>query len=154
MPNSILGINDNVEPNLKPTFRQRRNTALSEESASSTESDDYDRNAFHVFHQFGALMYYKGDFQEDWVKAAMNDTDEWANTGFAVVSDVTTGSAVGFGLNPISGRMILLALIVTIFKMMPTGDGSQIMKKTTRTTYSFLLLRLQTLLLTWSRTTS
>ena len=98
MPDNILGINDNVEPNLKLTRRQRRNMALSEESTSSAESDDYDRTAFHIFHQFGTLMYYTGNFEEDGVVTAMNNSTEWADTGFAIVSDVTTGSARGVWL--------------------------------------------------------
>lgn len=92
MPDNILAIYDNVEPNLELTLPQRRDMAISEESTGSVESDDCDCNVFHIFHQFAALMYYKGDYQDE-IEIAMSDTDEWADTGFAIVSDVISGSA-------------------------------------------------------------
>ncbi|MCJ1264525.1 hypothetical protein MMC22_004397 [Lobaria immixta] len=90
MPENILAIYDNVEPNLELTLPQRRDMALSEESTGFVESDDCDRNAFHIFHQFAAPMYYKGDYQDE-IEIAMSDTDEWADTGFAIVSNVIQG---------------------------------------------------------------
>lgn len=50
-------------------------------------------NAFHVFHQIGALMYYKGDYEKN-PKSAMEDSDNWKDTGFAAVSNVTSGKAL------------------------------------------------------------
>jgi len=91
---NVLGINDNVEPNLDETLRRRLNPSLSEESTEITNSDDYNQDAFHVFHQIGALMYYDGDYNKD-PGAAMADKSRWKDTGFAVVSDVTSGRARG-----------------------------------------------------------
>lgn len=98
MPDNIMGINDNVEPGLpRLTWRRRRNQNFSEESTESTESDDYNPNAFHIFHQIGSLMYYVGNFKANPEKA-MRDEKNWAETGFAVVSDVTPGRARGVWL--------------------------------------------------------
>ena len=98
MPDNIMGISDNVEPGLpRLTWRRRRNQNFSEESTESTESDDYNPNAFHIFHQIGSLMYYVGNFKANPEKA-MRDEKNWAETGFAVVSDVTPGRARGVWL--------------------------------------------------------
>lgn len=98
LPDNILGINDTVEPNLSLfTKRQRRNQSFSEESTGSAESDDYVRDAFHVFHQIGALVYYKGDFEAD-PEGDKRDEDNWEDIGFTVVSNVTSGRAAGVWL--------------------------------------------------------
>ena len=78
MPGNSLGISDYVGPSLKN---------LSEESINAAESDDYDRNAFH---QLGALVPYKGDYRKVGIDKGMNDSEDWEDTGFAVVSEVTT----------------------------------------------------------------
>ena len=83
---NILGINDNVEPESTDIRRQRRTLNLSEESATSAESDDYVRDAFHIFHQIGALKYYDGNYALDPEKAK-GDQAKWKDTRFAVVSE-------------------------------------------------------------------
>ena len=91
-PDNILGINDNVAPRFG-SLKERRAGNLSEESKESAESDDYDSNAFHVFHQVGYLMYYKKDFVGVGAEQAMADRDSWDNSGFALVVDVTPGTS-------------------------------------------------------------
>ena len=97
LPENVLGINDNVEPNLSKTLRRRRNQNFPEESTERAESDDYVRDAFHIFHQIGALMYFDGDFKED-PDAATKESEGWKDTGFAVVSNVTSGRSQGVWL--------------------------------------------------------
>ena len=96
-PDNILGINDNVAPRFG-SLKERRAGNLSEESKESAESDDYDSNAFHVFHQVGYLMYYKKDFVGVGAEQAMADRDSWDNSGFALVVDVTPGRPRGVWL--------------------------------------------------------
>lgn len=50
-----------------------RDQQLSEQSTQSTESDDYDPNAFHVFYQIGTLEYYTGNFKANPDKAERVD---------------------------------------------------------------------------------
>jgi len=63
LPSSVLSINDNVEPAVDPLYRKRRNPTFPKESTKLTNSNDYVKNAFHVFHQVGVLMYYRGNFK-------------------------------------------------------------------------------------------
>ena len=42
-------------------------------------------------------MYFKGDYEKD-PKSAMEDSDNWNDTGFASVSNVTCGKARGVWL--------------------------------------------------------
>ena len=94
LPKNILGVNTNVEPN--PTNRRkRRRPGLSSVSNDLSESRDYERGPFHVFHQMGHLMYYTGDFTGDGTERAISNSEGWDDTGFAVVVDVTTGSPRG-----------------------------------------------------------
>ena len=95
MPKNILGLNANVEPRSN-TLRQRRRDNLSTESRDSTESDDYDSNAFHIFHQLGDLMCYTKDFTTD--RDAIEDEDHWIDAGFSVVVDITSGKPQGVWL--------------------------------------------------------
>ncbi|KAL8839279.1 MAG: hypothetical protein Q9170_001796 [Blastenia crenularia] len=99
---SILGINSNVEPikqseqqppSPSRSRRRRRSEFRSEESNDSAESDDYDPNNFHIMYQIGALRAYMGKATSDKDKIA--DKKSWRDTGFALVTDVTTGTARG-----------------------------------------------------------
>ncbi len=69
---SVLGLNDNVEPNPRSILRQRRNQKSSEESTRTIESEAYTHNAFHVSHHIGALKHYNADYARD-PKRAMED---------------------------------------------------------------------------------
>ena len=96
-PDNILGIKDNVAPRFS-SLKERRAGNLSEESKPSAESDDYDSNAFHVFHQVGYLMYYEKDFVGVGTEQAMADRRSWSDSGFALVVDVTPGRPRGVWL--------------------------------------------------------
>ncbi|KAL8726072.1 MAG: hypothetical protein Q9166_006951 [cf. Caloplaca sp. 2 TL-2023] len=83
----VLGMNANVEPVLK------RSDFYSSESHHSTESEYADITSFNILSQIGSLMAYEG--KGETVSEAVKDTEHWKNTGFIVVSDITTGRARG-----------------------------------------------------------
>ena len=97
MPKNILGINDNVEPQ-SPELETRRQGHLPAESKQLSVDDDFNCDAFHVFHQIGSMMYYKDDFAAHGIERASNNREGWLDTGFAVVVDVTPGRARGVWL--------------------------------------------------------
>ena len=101
MPDNVLGVNFNVEPRTVSTGmlgRRRRNMNLSEESTQSTESDDYNANEFQILHQIGSVMYYDGHFSNVKGSSAENDPKMWQDTGYVLVSDVTSGKPKGVWL--------------------------------------------------------
>ena len=101
MPHNVLGVNFNVEPravSTGPVGRRRRNMNFSEESTQSTESDDYNANEFQILHQIGSVMYYDGDFSAVKGTPAENDSQNWRDSRFALVSDVTSGKPKGVWL--------------------------------------------------------
>ena len=97
MPKNILGINDNVEPH-SPELETRRQGHLPVESKQLSVHDDFNPDAFHVFHQIGSMMYYKDDFAAHGIECASKNSEGWSDTGFAVVVDVTPGHARGVWL--------------------------------------------------------
>ena len=101
MPENVLGVNFNVEPksdSTGPFARKRRNMNFSEESTQSTESNDYNANEFQILHQIGSVVYYKGDFSKVKGTPAENDSKMWEDSGFTLVSDMTSGKPKGVWL--------------------------------------------------------
>ena len=97
LPGSILALNEHIVPvidNEPPSYRaNRKSNHIKEESHETTNSDDFDVNKFQVFQQLGVLRYYAApDFDE-----RKNDPrllqGPWRSTGFAVVIDITNGTA-------------------------------------------------------------
>ncbi len=91
LPDSVLGMNHNAKPYINdasPRGPKHLKWHLPIESKDLSNSSDYNPDAFHIFHQVGALMYYKSDFNAETGKAK-RDEDNWKDTGSAVVTDAT-----------------------------------------------------------------
>ncbi|KAL8782715.1 MAG: hypothetical protein Q9213_005139 [Squamulea squamosa] len=104
----VLGININVEPVEEPKdqsaslVRRKRSKFQSKKSHHSTNSDDPDLNTFNIMHQIGILRAYQGKYNT--TKDAIDDDSRWYDTGFVLVSDITSGKARGiwivYNFNP------------------------------------------------------
>lgn len=81
MPDNVLGINLHIEPMCVAAGRTSRLT------------HGLDSHGFHILHQIGSVMFYSGESSEGKGTTEGQGDRKWLETGFALVSDVTSGKA-------------------------------------------------------------